>query len=338
MKLLVTISMLLIAVVSGTAQISVQHSIYFDLDKYDLKQKEQQSLQSFFDDLIYLPILEVEILGYCDDRGTLEYNQKLSENRVETVAMWLIDHDVNVMSIYKKIEGRGEVALVSVNDQSEIIRTRAQNRRVDVIFTMKEPAASRLAFPGLQRSQLTSQQQSIIDDYEQKVIYQVYKTAASDQLITIDDLEEYVNVPSDIYPALNNNKEEPFKSLLRKNIEENEVIILKDIHFLRGRSTLNPESIPLLKRVIEILVARPYIHFEIRGHVCCINPKFEDALDRNTMRSDLSHARAKLIYNILAEYEIDTERMSFAGYGRKMPLGGSDRDDRRVELYITKVD
>lgn len=320
-----------------SAQISVEHSIYFDLDQYSLKEGERKSFEAFFQDLLYKPILEVDILGYCDDRGTLEYNQKLSENRVETIAMFLVDHDINMMNIYKQVAGRGEVALAGVENSLEVIQTRAQNRRVDVKFTLEEPAASRIAVPTLKKSELTVDQQKVIDEYEEKVVYQVRKKENSDALITINDIEEYIKVPTSISPPVNS-QEEPFKSLLRKNIEADEVIILTDIHFLKGRSTLNPESIPLLKRVIEILVARPNIHFEIRGHVCCINPVFDDALDRNTMRSDLSYARAKLIYNILAEFKVNTNRMKFAGYGRKKPLGGSDRDDRRVELYITKVE
>ena len=60
---------------------------------------------NFFENLIYLPILEVEILGYCDDRGSVEYNQELSEKRVETVAEWLIDHNVNMKNIDKQISG-----------------------------------------------------------------------------------------------------------------------------------------------------------------------------------------------------------------------------------------
>ncbi|KQC32350.1 hypothetical protein AAU57_02655 [Nonlabens sp. YIK11] len=337
MKHLATYLFTICFVATTAAQLTVQHSIYFDLDKYDFKSSELQAFESFFNDLIYLPILEVEILGYCDDRGTLEYNQKLSENRVETVAMWLLDHDINMMNIYKQVAGKGEVALADASNRMEIIQTRARNRRVDVTFTLQEPAASRLAMRTLQKSQLTPDQKAVIDEYEEKVIYQVRKKKSSADLITIDDLEEYIEVPTSISPPVNG-REEPFRSLLRKNIETDEVIILKDIHFLRGRSTLNPESIPLMKRVIEILVARPNIHFEIRGHVCCINPMFDDALDRNTMRSDLSYARAKLIYNILSEYGVDPSRMSFAGYGRTKPLGGSDKDDRRVELYITKVD
>jgi len=337
MKKLATWFFIICIVASSAAQITVEHSVYFDLDKYDLKKDELESFEAFFGDLIYLPILEVDILGYCDDRGTLEYNQKLSENRVETVAMWLVDHDINMMNIYKQVAGKGEVALAGVENRLEIIQTRAQNRRVDVRFTLQEPAASRLAMRTLQKRNLTPGQMAVIDEYEEKVIYQVHKKKDSNELITIADLEEYIKVPTAISPPVNS-REEPFKSLLRKDIEKDEVIILKDIHFLRGRSTMNPESIPLMKRVIEILVARPNIHFEIRGHVCCINPMFDDALDRNSMRSDLSYARARLIFKILSEYGVDSERMTFTGYGRKKPLGGTDRDDRRVELYITKVE
>lgn len=337
MKYLATCLFTICFVASGTAQIVVEHSIYFDLDQYNFRKSELESFETVFEGLLYLPILEVEILGYCDDRGTLDYNQKLSENRVETVAMWLLDHDINLMNIYKEVAGKGEIALEEDTDRLSVIRTRAQNRRVDVRFILKEPAASRLAIKSLEKKNLNPDELAIIDEYEEKVIYQVRKKSDSKELITVDDLEEYIYVPTSISPAVNS-REEPFKSLLRKNIASGETIILKDIHFLRGRSTLNPESIPLLKRVIEILQARPNVHFEIHGHVCCIDIRFEDALDRNTMRSDLSTARARLIYRVLLEYQINPNRMKFAGFGRTKPLGGTDQEDRRVELYITKVE
>ncbi|BAO54819.1 OmpA family protein [Nonlabens marinus] len=337
MKSFATLVFTICFVAISSAQLTVEHSIYFDLDKYSLKQSELDAFDAFFKDLLYLPILDVEILGYCDDRGTIEYNQKLSENRVETVAMWLLDHDINLMNIYKEVAGKGEVALDKNSAQYNLIQARAQNRRVDVRFRLEEPAASRLAIPTLLKKDLTAEQRKVIPEYEEKVIYQVRKKSNSDELIPIEDLDEYIYVPTSISPPVNN-LEEPFKSLLRKNISSGETIILEDIHFLRGRSTLNPESIPLVKRVIEILQARPNVHFEIHGHVCCIDPRFEDALDRNTMRSDLSYARAKLIYRILLEYQIEPQRMAYRGFGRTKPLGGTDQEDRRVELYITKVE
>ncbi len=336
MKQLATWFFTFFVVANGTAQITVEHSVYFDLDRYDFKKSELESFEAFFKDLLYLPILDVEILGYCDDRGTLEYNQTLSENRVETVAMWLLDHDINLMNIYKEVAGKGEIELTTNADRLAIIRARAENRRVDIRFRLEEPAAGRLAIKTLQKKDLNPKQLEVIEAYQEKFIYQVRKKGDSNALVTIEDLENYVNIPTSISPPVNN-EEEPFKSLLRKDIAPGETIILQDIHFLRGRSTLNPESIPLVKRVIEILKARPNVEFEIRGHVCCIDARFEDALDRNTMRSDLSTARARLIYRVLLEYQIDLNRMKYQGFGRSKPLGGTDQEDRRVELFITKV-
>jgi len=217
-------------VATTAAQITVEHSIYFDLDKYAFKKSELQSLEEFFEDLLYVPILDVEILGYCDDRGTIEYNQKLSENRVETVAMWLIDHDINLMNIYKEVAGKGEVPLVTDSDPYNLIQTRAQNRRVDVRFRLIEPAASRLAIKTLQKKDLTEEQLKLIPEYEEKVIYQVRKMANSDALITLEDNEEYIDVPTAISPPVNNSVE-PFKSLLRKDIAVGEIILLEDIIF-----------------------------------------------------------------------------------------------------------
>ena len=59
------------------------------------------------------------------------------------------------------------------------------------------------------------------------------------------------------------------------------------------------ESQPLLDRVAEILIAREDIHFEIHGHVCCINPVYDDAYNRDTKKSNLSYARAKSIFETL---------------------------------------
>jgi outer membrane protein OmpA-like peptidoglycan-associated protein len=318
-------------------QLSVEHSVFFDLDKYELRQDAVASLDSLFQNLLYKPILEVRILGYCDDRGSVEYNQRLSENRVESVSQWLQNHEINLNLIFKHVEGLGEVALVDSSIPEEIAQTRARNRRVDIQFYLADNIVNRLAIKKLQKQQLTAQELQQIDAYEEKVTFQVRKNFNSAQPITIEDTDEYLNIPTKIEPPVNS-EDEPYRSLLRKNIEAGEIIQLEDIHFLKGRSTMNPESIPLLQRVIEILVARPDIHFEIRGHVCCIHPKFPDALNRNTMKSNLSHARAELIYQILQENGVDAGRMSFKGYGRTQPLGGTDKADRRVELYITKID
>jgi outer membrane protein OmpA-like peptidoglycan-associated protein len=123
-----------------------------------------------------------------------------------------------------------------------------------------------------------------------------------------------------------------------KNLKKGQIIRLENILFYRGRSVVLEESQPLLDRVAEILVAREDIHFEIHGHVCCINPVYDDAYNRDTKKSNLSYARAKSIFETLRKRGVSYRRMKYKGYGRTKPLGGLDKLDRRVELYITKID
>ncbi|MGB5980692.1 MAG: OmpA family protein [Nonlabens sp.] len=326
------------------AQLKETHSIYFDVDKHTFVKNEGIELNAFFDDLLYKPILDVKIFGFCDDRGTYEYNLKLSNRRVETVSKWLQQHNIALDHISKTIEGKGEVAL-SNNSGEEVSDERAQNRRVDVVFYLDENIVEKLAIKKLNKEELSTQEQKVIDDYEKKVIDAV----VNDQIESIEEIEvdlssekedlsedDYLVIPTKIDPPIDNSQE-PFKSLLSKKLKKGQVIRLENILFYKGRSTVLEESQPLLDRVAEILVARKDIKFEIHGHVCCINPVYKDAYNRDTKKSNLSKDRAKAIYQILRKKGVSYSRMKFIGFGRTKPLGGIDKLDRRVELFITHI-
>ena len=355
---LVTPFFLFLALVS-TAQLTETHSVYFDLDKDQFPFTEGKQLNSFFDDLLYKPLLDVKILGYCDDRGSYEYNLDLSNRRVETVSKWLQEHAITVEHISKTIEGRGEVALEEGSEELSIEDERAQNRRVDIIFSLKESITQRLEIKKLNKSDLTTSEAVEIKTYEKKVIKAVLKDEKSTvaipvsknskttpqekvkEIVLAEPVEsmddEYLDIPTNLDPPVDNTQE-PFKSLLSKNLKKGQVIRLENILFYKGRSTVLEESQPLLDRVAEILVARKDIHFEIHGHVCCINPVYKDAYNRDTKKSNLSHDRAKAIFFILKKSGVSYDRMKYKGFGRTKPLGGIDKLDRRVELYITKID
>lgn len=326
----------------GWAQLSVEHTIYFDLDKDKFQTQEGIRLNTFLDDLIYKPILEIRILGYCDDRGSKQYNLDLSNRRVETVSKWLQEHDIRVQNITKYVEGLGEIEVEEHLDDEELEYTRAKNRRVDVTFVLTKELESLVQIKKLTRSKLNEEEKENIDAYEEAVIERVTAAPNSKEKIVIagfepEKPEEFMDVPTKLNPPIDNGKE-PFKSLLSKNLKQGQVINLDNILFYKGRSTILPESLPLLDRMAEILVARKDIIFEIQGHVCCINASYPDAYNRDTKKSNLSHARALAIYQILRRAGVDHSRMKFKGYGRTKPLGGIDKLDRRVELHILKMD
>ncbi|MFB0903879.1 MAG: OmpA family protein [Nonlabens sp.] len=332
------------------AQLTETHSVYFNLDDDEFSFSEGKQLNSFFDDLLYKPLLDVKILGYCDDRGTYGYNLDLSNRRVETVSKWLQEHAISTDHISKTIEGRGEVALEDGSEELTIEDERAQNRRVDLIFSLKKEFTQRLEIQKLNANDLTEEEAEEIKTYEKKVIKAILEDEKSTSTIpvskslekiqkkvTVEVVEEYLDIPTSLDPEVDNSQE-PFKSLLSKRLKKGQIIILENILFYKGRSTVLEESQPLLDRVAEILVARKDIYFEIHGHVCCINPVYQDAYNRDTKKSNLSVDRARSIFQILRKRGVDYRRMKFKGYGRKKPLGGIDKLDRRVELYITKIE
>ncbi len=117
-------------------------------------------------------------------------------------------------------------------------------------------------------------------------------------------------------------------------------IIIKNLLF-KGSLTIfeNPEeAIIELEKIVVYLNENPNTTIEIQGHVCCIGSAHSDAHDRFSGKNNLSHTRAKKVYDYLTEKGISPNRMTHMGYGRKFPIpGGIESDNKRVEILITKI-
>ena len=123
---------------------------------------------------------------------------------------------------------------------------------------------------------------------------------------------------------------------LKGELKEGDKILLENLLFRTGYSYLTKQSKAVLDKIADILVERKDVYFNIEGHVCCTNGE-RDAIDRKTKKRNLSLARAKAVYDYLAEKGVKRYRMKFVGHRRKFPLGGEPQFDRRVELVVTRV-
>ena len=123
---------------------------------------------------------------------------------------------------------------------------------------------------------------------------------------------------------------------LKGDLKEGDTIVLENILFEIGYSTVIPESRKTLEKIAKILVEREDIYFTIQGHVCCTQ-NARDAIDMKTKKRNLSVARARYIYNYLIKKGVNKKRMRYVGMRRKFPLGGDPKFDRRVEIVITYV-
>ncbi len=109
-------------------RISMQGAILFDFDKYDLKPQAEAVLEQIKSSIIdQHPDAKLVVEGHTDDRGTVEYNLKLSQRRAESVANWLAKHGVDVPRLQSKGYGKGKPKYP--NDTEE---NRSRNRRVEI--------------------------------------------------------------------------------------------------------------------------------------------------------------------------------------------------------------
>ena len=98
--------------------------VFFDFDKYDLKQEARTTLerQAFW--LRKYPSSTVTIEGHCDERGTREYNLALGERRANSVKDYLVALGVDEGRITTISYGKERPVAFGSNDEAW-----AQNRR-----------------------------------------------------------------------------------------------------------------------------------------------------------------------------------------------------------------
>jgi outer membrane protein OmpA-like peptidoglycan-associated protein len=115
-----------------SAQINTTKSVFFDLDKSSLHKNEAIRILSYLDSTNFSQCKAIYIYGYCDDRATDAYNDKLSEKRVDFVQKLLISHGVPQVKIFI-CQGLGKVDL-NKDTVKNLKSIKNKNRRVDLIF------------------------------------------------------------------------------------------------------------------------------------------------------------------------------------------------------------
>lgn len=73
--------------------------VYFSPDSIDLSDAAQTALAAVVTEMKAHPTLTVELGGYTDPRGALDYNYALSQRRVDTVRRFLMDRGIQLARI-----------------------------------------------------------------------------------------------------------------------------------------------------------------------------------------------------------------------------------------------
>ncbi len=105
--------------------VAVLNNIFFDTDKYELKEKSKTELQRIIQFLNENPLVRIEVSGHTDNVGTPSYNKQLSEKRAQAVYTYLIQNNINANRLMAK--GYGQDSPIAPNDTDE---NRQLNRRI----------------------------------------------------------------------------------------------------------------------------------------------------------------------------------------------------------------
>ena len=108
-------------------------NVLFAFDKSNLSDDAKISLDKLVKVLNSYPDTNIEVQGHTDSKGSVSYNQALSERRANEVSGYLAEKNITASRV--TIKGFGETAPKYENATAE---GRAQNRRVEFLITANE--------------------------------------------------------------------------------------------------------------------------------------------------------------------------------------------------------
>lgn len=101
------------------------------------------------------------------------------------------------------------------------------------------------------------------------------------------------------------------------------------INFDTGKSTIKPESKPIIEQIVQMMKANPSLKISVEGHTDNVgNPK---------SNKTLSDDRAKSVVSAIVAQGVDSKRLSALGHGQEKPIADNKTEEgraknRRVEL------
>ncbi len=104
----------------------VLNNIFFEFDKYDLKNESRSELGKLISFLEKNPRLKIEISGHTDNVGGKQYNQQLSEKRANAVKEYLLQH--GIPEAHLQSVGFGDIKPIADNASEQ---GRTLNRRTE---------------------------------------------------------------------------------------------------------------------------------------------------------------------------------------------------------------
>ncbi len=113
------------------------HEVYFETDQFEVPPTEHNRLLLFLSEIEGMDVAKVAIYGFTDDRGSDDYNLKLSQDRANSIKTIFSNNEFDE-SIITNVDGKGEVLLKLVKED-DISKIRGLNRKVEIVVSPFDP-------------------------------------------------------------------------------------------------------------------------------------------------------------------------------------------------------
>lgn len=156
-------------------------------------------------------------------------------------------------------------------------------------------------------------------------------------------VQDEFEIPADVYNDLNFQRPYYFGNVIVKartdtlidkiNVGERigDRFVLRNIYFDYDKATLRPESKDELDRLVTLLKTLPALKIEISGHT--------DNRGSEEYNLKLSFDRARSVVDYLIAAGIESQRLTYKGYGFSQPIASNETEEgrqlnRRVEFKV----
>ncbi len=95
-------------------------SIYFDFDRYSIKDTELSTLYRWLEETDFSNIEYLIIDGYADEMGGETYNFQLSQKRAQAISHWLLAHGIKVKM---SVTGKGQIIVEPSDNEATPLYT-----------------------------------------------------------------------------------------------------------------------------------------------------------------------------------------------------------------------
>lgn len=188
---------------------TVKTSVYFDSDKFVLREDGKNSIDDILDTLLQYNIVKITITGNTDNSADSLYNLQLSENRTNAVKRYILGYGIDEKLIKSNYFGEDKPIAPNDNDQGM-----QMNRRVDIVFIYKKKSSKK----------------QIVTDTLSKI----------EEKAVLNDGDTIINLPHGTQLVFNRNEYIEIKDCLEFTEANDPNSVL-----LNGMSLMNDSGIPI---------------------------------------------------------------------------------------------